>query len=409
MSFSVNSSMSFSAARRLLLGYVVLNASSGVAVGMAQLALPLFALHLGASPAEIGLIRGVAGASLLFSAIPAGFLVDSFGAGRMFHLGNGAAMICGLSLLMVGSPWALLVALTAESVARSLKFNAIGGSFYQALSVIGVDKVGWLRGSFSIGLGFGGPLLGGFLLGRDNFALLFLIAVAIQLIPGLVFARLAAAAPKRRKRFGLLMAVKLELRAYSALIAHRDVAAALGAEAIVAGCFCGSNTFIGVAAVSELGLPVSAASLFVGAEGLTFVLAMFLLGSAVQRRSYRSAALTGLGVIALALTGVSLSSRVDCLIGFSALLGAGLGVLSLISSTRAGTLPGKKGKVAALFATTVSVGVAIAPVFAGGVAEIFGSRAVFVAFVPACLLLAACTAWERPGFRREAVEIPGSA
>jgi MFS family permease len=300
---------------------------------------------------------------------------------------------------MVGSPWALLVALTAESVARSLKFNAIGGSFYQALSVIGVDKVGWLRGSFSIGLGFGGPLLGGFLLGRDNFALLFLIAVAIQLIPGLVFARLAAAAPKRRKRFGLLMAVKLELRAYSALIAHRDVAAALGAEAIVAGCFCGFNTFIGVAAVSELGLPVSAASLFVGAEGLTFVLAMFLLGSAVQRRSYRSAALTGLGVIALALTGVSLSSRVDCLIGFSALLGAGLGVLSLISATRAGTLPGKKGKVAALFATAVSVGVAIAPVFAGGVAEVFGSRAVFVAFVPACLLLAACTACERPGFR----------
>jgi predicted MFS family arabinose efflux permease len=307
----------------------------------------------------------------------------------------------------------LLVALTAEGVARSLRFNAIGGSFYQALPVIGVDKVGWMRGSLSMGLGFGGPLLGGILLGgpflgRDNFACLFLVAVALQLIPSLIFARLAAA-PKRRKRFGLIVSIRRELRAYRALIAHRDVAAALGAEAVVAGCFCSFSTFIGVAAVSELGLPVSTASLFVGAEGLTYILVVFLLGRVAQRHSYRSAALTGLGVIALSLTGVSLSSRVDCLIGFSALLGVGLGVVNLVSSTRAGTLPGKKGKVAALFATAVSVGVALAPVFAGGVAEVFGSRAVFIAFVPPCLLLAAYTAFERPGFRREAVDALNSA
>jgi MFS family permease len=71
---------------------------------------------------------------------------------------------------------------------------------------------------------------------------------------------------------------------------------------------------------------------------------------------------------------------------------------------RAGTLPGQKGKVAALFATSVSVGIAIAPVLAGGVAEVFGARAVFIAFVPACLLLAAYTARERHGFPREGRE-----
>ena len=389
--------------QRLLLGYVLLNASSGLAVGMAQLALPLFALHLGASPAEIGLIRGVAGAGLLVSAIPGGFLIDRFGAERMFHLGNGAAMACVLSLLAIGSPWALLLALTAEGMARSLKFNALSGAFYHALPVIGIDKAGWARGSLSIGLGFGGPLIGGLLLGRDDFARVFLVSAAIQLIPSLMFARLAAAGPQHGARVGLAEAVMREAKAYADLIAHRDVAAALGAEAIVAGCFCSFTTFIGVAAVSDLGLPASAASLFAGAEGVSYILAVFWLGRVAERHSYRTAALVGLGLAALSLAGVSLSSRVDCLIGFSALLGGGLGLLNLVSSTRAGTLPGEKGKVAALFSFSISVGIAIGPVFAGAVAELFGSRAVFIGFVPLCLLLAAYTAREQLGFRRKAV------
>lgn len=108
----------------------------------------------------------------------------------------------------------------------------------------------------------------------------------------------------------------------------------------------------------------------------------------------------------MALTGLSLSSRVYGLIGFSARLGAGLGVLNLVSSTPAGTLPGKKGKVAALFSMAASIGVATAPALAGGIAQLFGSRPVFIAFVPLCLLLAAYTACERPAFRRAPVEIP---
>lgn len=396
-------------ARSLIQGYVLLHASSGVAVGMTQLALPLFALHLGASAPEIGAIRAVAGAGLLLTAIPAGFVIDRFGSALMFHLGNGAGILFCLLMPRIDSLFVLLVALGAEGIARSVKFNALSSSFYRALPAMGVDKVGWPRGSFSIGLGFAGPLLGGLLIGRGDFVTVFAIAAAIQLVPSLIFTRLSQTHPRGDDRPHLSEGFGGAARAYLDLLAHRDVAAALGAEAIGAGCFCVFSTFIGVAAISELGLPAWTSALFIAAEGLAYILTLFLLARLAQSRTYRVAALTGLGLIVVALTGVSLSTRLEALVGFSALLGIGLGVLNLVSSTRAATHPGEKGKVAALFATAVSVGIVVAPLIAGFVAGLFGARAVFVAFVPLCLLLAAFSARSRPELAPEAAEVPEAA
>jgi len=396
--------MPASSARRLILGYILLNAASGVAVGMTQLAMPLFALHLGASPQEIGAIRAVAGAGLLLTAIPAGFLNDRFGAAPMFHLGNAAGILCCLAMPRIDSLWVLLLALGAEGIARSIKFNALSSSFYRALPVMGVDKVGWPRGSLSIGLGFAGPLIAGVLLGHGDFVSVFVLAAAIQLAPSLIFFKLSNVQPRDDDRPKLALGFREAARAYAEVIAHRNVAVALGAEAIGAGGFCIFSTFIGVAATSDLGFPAWTAALFIGAEGLAYIVALFFLGRLTQKRSYRETALTGLALLTLSLTALSLSSRMDLLIGFSALLGLGLGVLNLVSSTRAATAPGEKGKVAALFATAVSVGIVIAPIFAGFVAQAFGSRAVFIAFAPPCLLLAVFTARERQAFPRAAEE-----
>ncbi|PPQ36069.1 Predicted arabinose efflux permease, MFS family [Rhodoblastus acidophilus] len=400
--------MQSSDARRLLLGYLLLNASIGIAVGMTQLALPLFAFHLGASPAEIGVMRAVAGAGLLLTAIPAGLLNDRFGSQAMFHIGNVAGILCCLMLPSIQALSLLLFALGAEGVARSVKFNALSSSFYRALPLIGVDKVGWSRASFSIGLGFVGPLLGGALVGRGDFAVVFFLAAAIQLVPSLIFARLA---PMRRKGASApeRLGVRGAARAYAGLLAHRDVPAALGAEAISAGCFNIFNAFIGVAVTTELAMPAWKAGLFVGAEGVAYIFALFLLGRLAQRHGYRAVALSGLALLSLALTGVSLSSGEEVLIGFSALLGVGLGLLNLAAATRAATLPGEKGKVAALFSTAVSVGIVVAPIYAGIVATFCGCRAVFIAFVPTCLLLAAYTASRRADVPLEEDEAPETA
>jgi MFS family permease len=195
-----------------------------------------------------------------------------------------------------------------------------------------------------------------------------------------------------RAEVGLVETTWREISGVVRLFGHRDVGAALGAEAIVAASFSSFSTFIGVAAVSELGLTLSTASLFIGSEGLAYILAVFFLGGYARRLGYQSAALIGLAVSAVSLIGITLSPRVDLLIGFSGALGAALGSLNLASSMRAGTLPGEKGKIAALFSTAACAGVAVGPVFAGVVAECFGSRAVFIAFVPLYLALAVFTA-----------------
>jgi MFS family permease len=166
------------------------------------------------------------------------------------------------------------------------------------------------------------------------------------------------------------------------------VAACLGAEALVAATFSAFGTFIVVLAVSTLGMTPMTASVLAATEGATFIVTVFVAGGPIQGLSHRAAVLTGVGISAPSLACLSVFGAVPVLFAAALTLGCGLGLLSLITTSRAGTLPGEKGKVASLFMAAAGLGIAIGPAFAGAMAGWFGVRAVFVAFVPLYALLA---------------------
>jgi MFS family permease len=371
------------------LAFVVLMAATGTAVGMVQLALPLFALDLGAGPAEIGLIRGASGVGLMLAVVPAGFFVDRFGARATFHAGNAGTIIATAALLLADRSGLLVVLMLAEGLFRALRFTALNAAFYQALPRIGHGKVGWIRGALSIGLAFAGPLAGAALLGWGPSRTVFAVAVAAMLLPAALFGLIDSEAPGVPPVQGLFATVATHLRGFAALVRRPDVPGSLAMEMLVAGTFTAFATFITVMAVGEFHLGPATASLLLAVEGGAYIVTVFTLGPLVQRLPHRTGALLSLALSTAALAGLSLVRSAEGLAALSLALGGGLGLLNLGSATCAGRLPGEKGKVAGLFAAAVGLGAAGGPLLAGLVAERFGAHAVFIAFVPLFAAVAA--------------------
>ena len=172
------------------------------------------------------------------------------------------------------------------------------------------------------------------------------------------------------------------------LLRQPNVAGCLGAETLVAATFSAFSIFVVVLAVSVLGMTPMTASVLAATEGATFIVSVFRGG-----RAWFSACRTGPPCWRRGHSGAEPEPPVVVRRGAGAVrrradARRGLGLLSLVTTARAGTLPGEKGKVASLFMAAAGLGGATGPAFAGAVAGWFGARAVFVGFVPLYMLLA---------------------
>ena len=97
------------AGRRVFFNFLLANALSGIVRGTTMFVVNLYAIHLGANMLELGLLRAITGFSILVSVLPIGFLVDHYGARRLYLLGESCASILTLVLVFLISPVALII------------------------------------------------------------------------------------------------------------------------------------------------------------------------------------------------------------------------------------------------------------------------------------------------------------
>ena len=147
----------------LITSFLILNIVSGTVGGAMQLVVPLYAMSLQASTAQIGVIRGISGLGMLLLVIPAGFLVDHFGSKKLFLTGSFSGFLSTLALVLAKVPIAMIALMGLSGLFSSLKMTALNASFFRNLKNMGFEKAGWFKGSMSIGLTFLGPAFGAFL------------------------------------------------------------------------------------------------------------------------------------------------------------------------------------------------------------------------------------------------------
>ncbi len=92
--------MKISGANGLILKFMLINISTGIAMGMMNLILPIYAISLNATSTQIGLIKGISGLGDLLIVLPAGFLVDYLGSKKMYSI---SAVLGAIIISLIGT------------------------------------------------------------------------------------------------------------------------------------------------------------------------------------------------------------------------------------------------------------------------------------------------------------------
>lgn len=371
----------------LITSFLILNIVSGTVGGAMQLVVPLYAMSLHASTAQIGVIRGISGLGMLLLVIPAGFLVDHFGSKKLFLTGSCSGFLSTLALVLAKVPLAMIALMGLSGLFSSLKMTALNASFFRNLKNMGLEKAGWFKGSMSIGLTFLGPAFGAFLVTVAGFRAIFMLLAALTLIPtALVFffhTETSHPGPMNE----LNGVIRRQLREFRQLIGQRTLYLPLLTESLSTSCFATFSTFIVVIAVQIMHLQPSAASILMTAEGGVFILTVFAAGPLINKLSQFQLYVLSASVTSAGLAMVSISTTFAFLALSSIVLGLGLGLINLVTSSRIGKMEGEKGKIVALFAASVGAGISLGPMIGGVVGQYLGTQNIFLTFIPLFLLL----------------------
>jgi len=373
---------------RLLLAFMAVSITGGAAAGVMQLLVPLYAISLSVSQAGVGVIRGLAQFGGLLTSLPGGFLIDRYGARRVYTV---ACLLDGLTIILIPNftsvPY-LTVFLCLEGALGTLRWTTINSAFFSRLETFGHSRAGWTRASLAVGANFIGPLIGGVLASRYSYhtsylAVGLLVAAPVCAIPLFRGGASRAAAP----RAGESESIGSQFRG---LIANRP----LWRIALLQSAGISSNSayliYIVLLAVGSHGFSAATASRLLASQGIAFVASMFWGGRFVGRYSFRTlySVAFGLQITGLVITGVG--SVYPLLVIGGVAFGLGSGLLTTLSFSRLGGLAGQKGRLSGLFFLITGSGVALGPLWAGLLVTLCGIRAAFLGFVPVILLALLC-------------------
>jgi MFS family permease len=368
----------FLAANRFLLVFALLASLMGVSVGMALVTTSLYAVQLGSSAKLLGLIAGSQSIGVLVMSLPIGFWVDRFGPARLFVIGT---LLAGTTYALIPlhpSPGFLLLCTTLISFFMPLRFVSLNTVFLQQLAQLGEGKAGWYRGTHMIGLFLLGPVLAARLVPSIGPAWTYrVIAAAFLLtvfVSPIVFGRYAAPASGRSLHWR-------DLRAQlHSLVRDRQLLGLACVECFTQSVSAYFTFFSVVIAMSVMHLAPAAASGLVSIKGVTFTIALFLLGGTVGRLGTRGSYATSFALLTGSLAALGLARDAHVLQLGSLALGLGLGTMQITTLTqfaRVGARAGH-GKASGLNALFGPSGGLLSSLLGASLGKALGLQAVFL-------------------------------
>ncbi len=378
----------------------------GISVGMAKIVTSLYALHLGAGPAQLGLINSGGMIGLLVMSLPIGYLVDHLGPQRLFVTGSVLGGLAYVLMPWAASPWLLLMATTAVGFFMPLRFVSLNTVFFAQIREMGEGRAGWSRAIHMSGMFLIGPGLGALLVSTMGFqfswwwiAASFALTVAVS--PLVMGARHTAqpttgqTAPAHSKPITWRgpNGLAADLRG---LLKDAELREINLIDFVGQGATAYTTTFIIVIALNSFGLSTGEASALVTGWGAAFIVTLFFGGLLSQRIGERSSVMLGIAVVALALVGLGLASRPAWLWPGVLLQGLGAALIQSVNLSRlarAGSRMGQ-GRVSGLNLLIAPLGGLLGSSVGGLLGQQLGLQAGFFCFLPGYLWLAAWQ-WRR--------------
>ncbi len=375
----------FFAQNKFLLKFMLLSICGGLSVGISQIAITLYAIQLGASTSQIGLIQGVQSMGVFLTVLPMGFLIDHFGAKRLFIFGCSVGALIYLFLPLANTAQFLLIGTAALGLFMSFRFVSLSSVFLDYLQSIGNEKAGWFRASHSIGMTLFGPLLGGFLVRYTGYHWTF-VGVSLVLVVTVITAAFVLTGRQKDNSITVFSFNNI-FADIKSILKNKEVVESSIAEGLAIATFSCFTTFIVVIALRIFHLPQEIAAIFISVQGLVFIVSLFSLGALLEKVGQRNFYLLGISTIILSLFLLGIAKNSIWLWPGSLFLGVGLGMLNLINVTRIGNTNTKKGKVAGVFALFTVTGMMLGPILGGFIGRVFGLQAIFLVLIPLFIIL----------------------
>lgn len=365
----------------ILVKFMIVNISSGIAIGMINLITPIFALSLHANSTEIGLIKGISGIGDLLIVLPAGVLVDHFGTRKLYPI---SCVLGGTTIVifsLANSVNDLMLMMVAYGMSRTIRTTSLSASFFKHMKQIGVRKAGWYKGSMMIGSTFIGPTIAGILATTVSFTSFFVITSAFLVAPLIM---VIANFLRRDSKSGTIRqnnaSIKGSLLYYRELLRNKELVVATITDSVNTSFFMIFTTFITVLVVRDLGLSAVIAALLITIRGGSNMLVVFKCGELIRDDNHKLYLASVLGTI-LGLVLLGMTRNVPLLALASLITGVGSGLLSLITFTQVGNVNGEKGKIAGLNSLGISIGSICGPIIGGIIGDIFGMSAIFLSLL----------------------------
>ena len=374
-----------------------------------RLVVVLYAIHLQASPAVVGLIAALFGVVSAFVSVPAGRVMDRIGPGRPM-LWCSVMMVAGA---MVGVLWRDIAALFIVSVVLGTFYSLFFVGHTQWVGKIGTpqDRVGNISLAslgFSIAT-FLGPMTAGYVIDHLGHAAALLMMGLVPLFSVAVLALKVIESPPGTGQSAAARAAAGKHR-LADLLRDKEL------RRVYLVCVIASSTWSIVSLLiplygTEIGLSASTIGMILGAYSLASIVIRIFMTQLARRFSGWQQMLLSLGSAGVCFVILPLVTNVAGLMVVSFLIGLGMGLAGPLSQNLLYDVspPDRIGEVMGLRVTVMNSTATAVPLVSGVLSSAAGVAPIF--WLLAAVLLGGTWTrreqWRQPRPHQDRSESPG--
>jgi predicted MFS family arabinose efflux permease len=359
-----------------VLPYMALAMLAGTTAGMLRALSPVFAIHLGATTAQIGVVSSLESLGMAMMTLPAGVLVNRYGPRLVYVIAS--LVITTVYCLVPFSPsWLVLgIGLCLGGACMPFRIVSVSSSFLERLKELGRAKAGWYSGSGTVGTLLVGPVLATFLLTRSGTGAGYLGIAFLFACMGVGGTFILARRPPARSTPTSFAASFAE----SMRLLRDPVVGAICAIEFSSGIVLAFFTaFIVVTAIRQIGLSEPAAISVRLFEGFVSVSTMFLGGALIRNRPLVLFYRTSLVLIVSGFCLLAMARSYGSLVLATLLLGSGLGITNLVNILRMSMAELPKSRVSSLQLFSSMGGGFLGALLGGLLSKFIGLQGMFLA------------------------------
>lgn len=314
--------------------------------------LPLFAVSLGAGPAQVGLINGAFMLTTGILSIPAGLLADRTGRRLPAVAGIFATAVSSLLVAQCNSPGQMATAYILFGAGLAAFTPSMLSQVADAMPAERLGQAyGWYTTAIYVAMTLG-PATGGFLGKTVGLRQVFYLSGALLLLMALVApAVLPRSLPRRKTESRALLAASVSL------LRNRQL---LGCLTATIGISVGFGIFLSFLPLyaSGKGLDAARVGLIFAAQALTNVVSRIPVGMAADRVDRRFIVSAGLICFAAGLSLLGFFERSGTMMACSVLLGTGMALtFTALGALIAETVPTlQRGLAMGMFNSSIYLG-----------------------------------------------------